>query len=165
MALAVTQHRRPGRQHAADGFHGFLGLALLDQAQDRVDHDYREDHRGIDPVPQHDRNHGGSEQYIDQDVVKLREEARREPPARRLREAVRATLLQPAGRLDLGQSGRLCFQTRQNVPDGFRVGPDARFGLIVPAGHFASSWQMFGSFASGDHTRAWGCRVFSGPPL
>ena len=49
-APAVAQHRRLQRQHVADRLERPLGLALLDEADQRVDHDDAEDHAGIDPV-------------------------------------------------------------------------------------------------------------------
>ncbi len=74
-AFAGTYHRCTGRQHVADGIHGLFGLAFLDIANDRIGHhDSENDHR-VPQVLQRCGDCSGTEQHINQDVMKLQQKS------------------------------------------------------------------------------------------
>ena len=64
-----------GVDHGADRLQRPFGPAFLDEADDGVDDDHGQDHRGIDIMPDRSGEHGRAEQHIDQEIVKLPEEA------------------------------------------------------------------------------------------
>jgi hypothetical protein len=74
-AAAVAQHVGVRRDQAPNGGQCVLCLALLQEADDRIDEHHRGDHRGIEPMPQQSRGHGSSQQRIDECAVELGEES------------------------------------------------------------------------------------------
>ncbi len=86
--LPLPQHERLGREHLADRIQCPLGPALLDEAHDRIDQNDAQDHRGVDPFAEPRGDQGRAEQHVDQDVVKLGEEAPEWTPRRSRLEAV-----------------------------------------------------------------------------
>ncbi len=58
---------------------GFFGVALLDMTDQGVNHRHAEDHQGIDPVTHNGGQRRGSQQHVNQYVVKVGEKAQ---PAR-----------------------------------------------------------------------------------
>ena len=77
--LPFTQGHGFGRKHVANRIQGFLGLSFLNKAKQGVDNDHAQDHRGIQPFAEEDFAECCAEQYIDEDVVDLREEAHERP--------------------------------------------------------------------------------------
>jgi hypothetical protein len=141
---AVAQHHGVRRQHVADGLQRLLGLALLHEADHRIEDHHRHDDAGVHPVT-HQRGHQCSgHQHVEQQVVELP----RQP-------------LQQAGRLDLGQAvGAMAAQARlglgpaqamrvavlrlQRVSDaagvpGWRVGGGRRRWMGGRVGHLGDS--------------------------
>ena len=74
-ALALPQHERLGREHPADRIQRPLGPAFLDEADDRVDQNDAEDHRGVDPLAEPGGDERRAEQHVDQNVMELGEES------------------------------------------------------------------------------------------
>ncbi len=95
LPFAPAQHGGPRGEHAPDGVHGLLGLAFLNEADDRVRDYHREDHRRVGHVAQRDRDHGRPQQHVDQDVVKLQYEAHERAAPRWFGQAIRAVFLEP----------------------------------------------------------------------
>jgi len=94
--LAAAQGAGLGGQHVADRLQCLLGLALLNEAKQRVEDDHAEYDRRIDPQVEHQLDEAGAEEDIDEDIVELRQEPHERPPLLALRQAVGAVLLQPA---------------------------------------------------------------------
>jgi hypothetical protein len=92
-----TQDARLGGQHVADRVERLLGAPLLQEAQQRVQDDDREDDRGVQPQAQHQLDEAGREQDIDEEVIELGEEARQRPLLLALRQPVRPMLGEPPG--------------------------------------------------------------------
>ena len=124
VAFPAAQHCRARSEHLPNGLHGLLGLAFLDKADDGIGHHHGQDHQRIGEVTQQQRDPGGCEQHVDQDVVKLHEKADEGAAPGRFRQAVRAVGLEPRLRLKFAQPRR---RRRQFGQDRFRF---AR----VPAG-------------------------------
>ncbi len=120
--LAVAQNRCVAGQHGAHGLEGTLGLALLDEADDRVDHHHTHDHGRVDVVLQPGRDRGRGQQHVDQRVVELQEEAQERSPPAWGRQAVRPEPGEAPARLlrrqprDLGAA-----QLRQGARPGLSV--------------------------------------------
>ena len=101
---AVTQYQRVRREHVADGFEGFFGLAFLDKADHRVDDHHACNHPGVDPMPERSSNQRRSKQHVDQHVMKLQQKTQQRPaPLWRL-EAVRAVDFEAAPHLGFAQA-------------------------------------------------------------
>ena len=96
--LAAAQGARLGGQHVADRLQRLLGLALLNEAEQRVEDDHAEDDRRIDPQVEHQLGEAGTEQDVDQDVVELRQEPHERSPLLAFRQPVWSVLLQAARR-------------------------------------------------------------------
>src|SRR5262249_15799438 len=94
--LAAAQGAGLCGQHVADRLQCLLGLALLNEAEQRVEDDHAKDDRRIDPQVEHQLDEAGTEEDIDEDIVELRQEPHERPPFLALRQAVGAVLLQPA---------------------------------------------------------------------
>ncbi len=112
--LALAPDLGAGRQHLADAGQGFLGLAFLDEADDRVDDDDADDDAGVDPVPEQRGDAGGDQQDVDEDVVEVLEEALEQAVSRRRGEAVGTGFGETAGG----------FLRTQAVGVGGQVGED-----------------------------------------
>ena len=80
----------------SDGAQGLLGLAFLDKAHDRIDHDDRCDHCPIDDVPEHERGQGRSSKEIDEAAIEVRQEAAHWAGPRGLGKAVGSPILKAA---------------------------------------------------------------------
>ncbi len=77
--FAITLDAGIAGEHVADPLQGFFGVALLDMADQGVNHCHAEDHQGIDPVTHDGGQRCGGQQHINQYVVKVGEKAQ---PAR-----------------------------------------------------------------------------------
>ena len=100
-----AQHVGVRRDEAADRIQGLLRLALLCEADDRVDQHDRENRGGIDVVAEQGCGNCRGQQEIDQRVVKLRQKTQDRVTAGRLRQLVAAVIAEPPGRLVCGQTG------------------------------------------------------------
>ena len=118
---AVAHDRRLAREHAANRVQRLFGAALLDEADCRVDDDYAEDDHGIDAVAEQEGDQRRSEQDINQEVVDLGEELRRERTPLAGRQAVGPARLEAlrglGGRQSLGRGAAALERGR----GGFRV--------------------------------------------
>ena len=76
-------------------FERLLRPALLQEAEQRIEDDDREDDRGVQPQAQHQLDEAGGEQDVDEDVVELGEEPRQRSLLLALGQAVRPVGLQP----------------------------------------------------------------------
>ncbi len=88
VAVAQGAHAHAGQ--AAQGGHGTLGAAFLEGADERVDDDHRQDHRGVAVVAQRHRQHRGHEQDVDQRALELLCQCAPQRPRRRCGQGVRA---------------------------------------------------------------------------
>lgn len=81
MSSAATESLRPADHrglridHAPDRVEGAFGAAFLHIADQGVDQDHGEDHHRVHRVTDRKRKHGSDDQHVDQDIVKLEEEA------------------------------------------------------------------------------------------
>ena len=100
----VAAHLRVQRQHLADALERLLGLAFLDEADDGVDDDHAEDHAGVDPVTEYGGDGRCGEQYIDQHIVEVLEEALEHAFLRWCRKPVGAKLGETTFGLGCGQA-------------------------------------------------------------
>ncbi len=129
----ITQHMGVRREHVADGVEGTLGLALLQEADDRIDHRHPENDRGVDQMAQQGGHHPGRQQDVDEHIVELQQEAHQRTAPRRRRQRVGATKVQPAHGLVRVEAGvgrsaqgeqhglrRLCVAGRWLVERGVR---------------------------------------------
>ncbi len=73
--FAVTLDAGIAGEHVADPLQGFFGVALLDMTDQGVNHRHAEDHQGIDPVTHNGGQRRGSQQHVNQYVVKVGESA------------------------------------------------------------------------------------------
>ena len=94
-ALAVTQHICAGRQHLADGVHRLLCLALLNEADGGIGKHHRQNNQRIDDMIQKRRDDGGPDQDVNQNIMKLQQEAHEHAALPGLRKTVRAVSLEP----------------------------------------------------------------------
>ena len=76
-----------------------LGLAFLDEAEQRVEDDDAEDDRRVEPQVEHQLGEAGAKQDVDQDVVELRQEPHERSPLLAFRQPVWPVLLQAVRRL------------------------------------------------------------------
>ncbi len=90
-------------------------LPSLDEADDRIGQNDRQDHAGVDPVLQRSRHDRGHEQHMDQHIVELGEEASDRAARARLGQAVRTVARQSGGGFGVGEA------TGANV-EGFKAG-------------------------------------------
>jgi hypothetical protein len=137
LAPAVAQHHRMRRQHRADRVQRRLGLALLDEADDGVDHHRGQQHAGVDPVAQHRGDGRGAEHHVQQHVVELRQQAHQRPALGRAAQPVRPVALQALPYPRRIQTGLAdleplpCFVRGQRVPCGVLGG--LRVHRVPPA--------------------------------
>ncbi len=103
----------------AYGIHGFFGLALLHQADNRIQYHHRQDNNGVHPVTQQRCNDCRPKQDIDQNIVEVQQKAHQETMPRWLREGICAMLVQPLR----------CSLPRQTP--GIAVKIDQYFGAIT----------------------------------
>ena len=75
-----------------------LGLAFLNEAEQRVEDDHAEDDRRIDPQVEHQLGEAGAKQDVDENVVELRQEPHERSPLLAFRQPVGAILLQAVRR-------------------------------------------------------------------
>ena len=97
LMFAVTLDAGIAGEHVADPLQGLFGVALLDMADQGVNHRHAEDHQGIDPVPHDGGQRRGGQQHVNQYVVKVGKKAQ---PGRfpfLFRQRVRPTAIQALG--------------------------------------------------------------------
>ncbi len=120
--VPVADHPGLGAHHRPQRVQGSLGLGLLDEPHDRVDHHHPEDHAGIDHLPQRSGDHAGTEQDVDQRILQLTQEAQHGTRGLSLRQNVGPEPAQPRGRLRRAQTGeRVSLQQQHNLVAGQRV--------------------------------------------
>ncbi len=56
-----------------NGIQCFLGLALLNKADQRVDNHHTKNNATVDPVTEQQRDQPGAEQHVNQDIIELRQ--------------------------------------------------------------------------------------------
>jgi hypothetical protein len=99
-ASTVAQNAGMWRDHLADGVERLLRLAFLNEADDGVDQDDGDDHRGIDAVADQCGRDRRRQEEVDQRIVELREEPPDRMGPRRGRQLVGTVGLQaPCGLL------------------------------------------------------------------
>ncbi len=72
---AVAKHCRARGKHLADGRDRLLGTALLNETDDCIHNDNGKDHCRVGNMPETRCDDCGPQKHIDQQVVKMREEA------------------------------------------------------------------------------------------
>ena len=92
--LAAARRPGLGREHVANRVERLLGLAFLDEAEQRVEKHDPEDDPRIEPQAEHQLHEGGAEQHVDEDIVELGKEAYERPALLAFRQAVGTVLLQ-----------------------------------------------------------------------
>ena len=108
--LAIRTHDPCfGRKHVANGRQGLLGLALLNEAHQRLDNNNSENDASIHPVAQARRDYGGPCQYVNQEILELPSQSRPRPLCTSLRQSIWAMAGQALANLILRQ-GLLCFE-------------------------------------------------------
>ncbi len=114
--FAAAQGPRFGGQHVADRIERLLGAAFLNEAEQTVEDDHRENDAGVDPEAQHQLGEAGGEQHIDQNVVELAEE----PDERSLFLAFGQTVRRRMSEADarLRPASRPCLRAGPETPDG-----------------------------------------------
>ncbi len=115
--LPATQHIGPRRQHRPDRRHRVLGPAFLDEPDDGIDHDDREDDPGIDPVLQQRRHHRRRDEGVDQHVVEMFQKPKHRMHAAGTRQGIGSVRREALRGLCLGQPAGAGRQHRQH---GFR---------------------------------------------
>jgi hypothetical protein len=95
----VPAHLRVEGEHLPDPLERLVGLALLHEADQRVDHDHAEDHARVDPMAEKRGDHHRHQQDVDQDVVEVLPDA--------LEQALTRLLGEPVGSLGVEASSRL----------------------------------------------------------
>ncbi len=104
-AVAVAHDLRLRSRQAPQGRQGFLGAPLLDDPQDGIEDDDRQDRPALQIVPQRHRHDGRPDQKQHDEVVELRQKQAQETRARRFPQLVGPVLGQPAVDLGLRQAG------------------------------------------------------------
>ncbi len=102
--LAIAYDRRMRVDHPANGFERALRPPFLDETDNRVENDHRDDDRRIHQIADRRGQYGGGNKHVDQKIVELQQEAHEGAPLLHLGEAVRAVML-PA------RYGFACAQT------------------------------------------------------
>ena len=74
-ALASPNHRSAGVDHAANGLERLLSASLLDIADYGIDDDDGQDYQGVHDVFDGRCKRSGDQQYVDQEIVELDQEA------------------------------------------------------------------------------------------
>ena len=97
LMFAVTLDAGIAGEHVADPLQRFFGIALLDMANQSVDHRHAEDHQGIDPVAHNGGQRRGRQQHVNQYVVKMGEKAQPGRFALLFRQCIRPTAIQALG--------------------------------------------------------------------
>jgi hypothetical protein len=120
-APAVADERGLRVDHLADGRERLFGAAFLNEADDRVDDDHRQDHQGIDLVADEGGEHGRPQQDPDEQAVELRQQARQGAARRRLGKPVGAVGGAAALGFLLAQALRPRFEVRQHLVGRARV--------------------------------------------
>ncbi len=103
-APAGAHHARLEREHLADRGERPLRLALLHEADERVDEDDARDDAAVHPLAEQRRDQGGPQQDVDQDAVELEQQAHERPAPLGRRQPVGSEALQTLGRLRLAQA-------------------------------------------------------------
>ena len=124
--FAVTHHLGGGGGHLLQSFDGLLSFALLDHAENRVQHHDKEDdehvQHGLAGVSGGDaRQDRGNEEDDYHGVEKLFEEAFHDAVVLSFRELVFAVFVEPSLRLPGVQSLHTGFQFLHDVVDGRKV--------------------------------------------
>ena len=116
LPVAVAQHRGFGGKKRFDGIEGLLGFAFLNNADDAVDQDHSENDAGIGPLPEESRAEGGREEDVDQNIMKLQEEALEQRITGRFGQLVGSVLPPPdRGRTRLEALAGLDVQSAEGV--------------------------------------------------
>ena len=141
-ALAAADRHCLRREHVPDGIQRPLGLAFLDEAEHRVDHDDAQDHRRVDPVRERGRDRRGSQQDVDQHVVELGEEPAQPPRPLYLRQAIRPEALEAPPRLVFGEAARPAREVSKDLAD--RHGVPGRWGQARRSARGFRLWSQAG---------------------
>ena len=154
-ALAAADRYGLWREHVPDGIQRPLGLAFLDKAEHRVDHDDAQDHSRVNPVRQRGRDCRGAKQNVNQHVVELGEQSpeRPRPPhlgrfgPKRSRRCCASASVRPMG---LHASARntwlmamVCHGAGADRPSGDRPQLDPAFAAdwMAPFAHVMAGWD------------------------
>ena len=73
--VALTNDHRFAGKHVANALKRFFRVALLNMADQGVNHRHAQDHQSIHPVPHDRRQQRRRQQHIDQHIVKMRQKA------------------------------------------------------------------------------------------
>ena len=73
--LSVALHQAHRRRHGENGAQGFFCLAFLNETDDAVDDDDRENNASVDIVSEHDAEPGAEHQHIDEEAAELAQQA------------------------------------------------------------------------------------------
>ena len=101
--MAFAEHRGARADHVADGVERSFGFVLLDDADDGVDDDDRENDGRIDIMAERHRDRRADDHHVDQHVVKLQEEPRQKGFSRADRQGIGAMALQAGRRLGVAE--------------------------------------------------------------
>ena len=82
--FSATNNMGLRSQHMANGIHGLFCLTLLDKTNDGVRNDHRQNDASIHPMTEQCGNNRGSNQYINQNIVKMQNETQQWMAAGRL---------------------------------------------------------------------------------
>ena len=121
LAAAVAQHVRLQRQHLADRVERSLRLALLQEADERVDDDDADDDRGVDPMLHRRRDRRRGQQHVDQDVVELQQQPHQRPAPLRRPKQVRSAAIEAPSRLRRCESLSIGLQFAEDTLGRHRV--------------------------------------------
>jgi len=100
------------REHLAQSFQGLLGLAFLDETDNRIDDHDSEYHPRVHPVAEDGGDPSGSEEDINEGIVKMLEKPFQRPFFRGLRQPVGPQPFKPSGRLRRGQTITIAAEIR-----------------------------------------------------
>ena len=128
--VALTNNHRLAGEHVANALKRFFRIALLDMADQGVNHRHAEDHQGIHPVPHDRRQQRRRQQHIDQYIVKMRQKAQPRRLSRLLRQRIFAILLQTRRRLGTADALRSAVGAGQGFFYGELIERAARFFFI-----------------------------------
>ena len=113
--LAVAPHPRHGREVLPQRFGGPLRLDLLEEGEEGIEHDHRDDRDGQHRDPGDQRQSGGGPEEQRERVGELAEQLGGPADAGPALDQVRAVLLQPPGRLTAPEPGPSRPQVAEQV--------------------------------------------------
>ena len=128
--VTLADHYRFAGQHIADTLQRFLRITFLDEANQRIDHRHREDHRHVDPMAHHRLEQRCRQQDVDQHIVKMRNKTQPGGFTRLLRQGVFAILLQARSRLCSANPFRRTLHAGESLLDGALIIGRPRFICI-----------------------------------